>query len=383
MKKNIIHNNIPGLFLLTFLLTLAACHKNSGPGAPAISRIRVISRSDTGNITRPVKLDSTGQTEDTTYSAITLVGFDSTVASGQLGHQYAIIGTGLGTLKTITINGVSNAILPGLVTNTSAIFTVASNIPFGTTGPGNFRITTSGGSASFTWPIQQPPPVINNISPTTGQAGDTMTITGSLFQGLTRVTFDSTQATIIYSDSGLIKVIIPAGIVQAYIYAFTPGGSGKSPSPFGFKSIIYVGSLQNGWGNYTGYNSTLNFNNKTNLLKGDASNISVIFGNQYGALQIGYGGVKLTPATQGLTALKFSVYGGAGIPAGGLQGQIVMNGAYTNSIEFHFTIMPGVWQTFTVPLSALGNPSPITEFVLQGVGAPVPSTIYVSDIGFI
>jgi hypothetical protein len=382
MKKNTIQNNISALSLLT-ILTLAACHKNSGPGAPAIARIRVISRSDTGNITRPVKLDSTGQTEDTTYSAITLAGFDSTVASGQLGHQYAIIGTGLGTLRTITINGVSNAILPGLVTNTSAVFTVASNIPFGITGPGNFRITTSGGSASFTWPIQQPPPVISSISPTTGSAGDTMTITGSLFQGLTRVTFDSTQATIIYADSGLIKVIIPAGIVQAYIYAFTPGGSGKSPSPFGFKSIIYVGSLQNGWGNYTGYNSTLNFNNKTNLLKGDASNISVIFGNQYGALQIGYGGVSLKPATLGLTALKFSVYGGAGIPAGGLQAQIVMNGAYTNSIEYHFTIMPGVWQTFSVPLSTLGNPSPVTEFVLQGVGAPVPSTIYVSDIGFI
>jgi IPT/TIG domain len=384
MKKHTIHI-ISGLLFLTALLTLAACHKNSGGGgAPTISHIRVISQSDTGNITTPVKLDSTGQTEDTTYQAITLVGFDSTAASGRLNNQYAIVGTGLGTLKTITINGVSNPILPGLVTKTSAIFTVAPNIPFGSTGPGNFKITTAGGSASFTWPIEQPPPIISTISPTTGSAGDTMTITGSVFQGLTRVTFDSTQATIIYADSGLIKVIIPAGIVQAYVYAFTPGGSGKSPSPFGFKSIIYVNSLQNGWGNYTGYNSVLNFNNNTNLTAGEASNISVTFTNLYGALQIGYGGVTLTPATQGLTALKFSVYGGAGIPAGGQQAQIVMNGAYPpGGVAYQFTIMPGVWQTFTVPLSAIGNPSPITEFVLQGLGAPVPSTIYVTDIGFI
>jgi hypothetical protein len=208
-----------------------------------------------------------------------------------------------------------------------------------------------------------------------------MTITGSLFQGLTRVTFDSTEATIIYSDSGKIKVIIPAGIVQAYIYAFTPGGSGKSPAPFGFKSIVYVGSLQNGWGNYTGYSSTLDFNNKTNLLPGEASNISVTFNDQYGALQIGYGGATLRPADLGLTAIKFSVYGGTGVPAGGLNAHVVLNNNY--GIAVNLTVLPGTWQTYTILLSDLGNPSPITEFVLQALGAPVPCTIFVSDIGFI
>lgn len=379
MKKHTIH--IVTGFLLT-LFILGACHKDNKAGSPpSISRIRLLSKSDTGNLSMPVKIDSTGQIADSTYSAIRLVSFDSTTSSGQLSHQYAIIGSNLGTLKTITINGVSNPILPGLVTNSSAIFTVAPNIPFGTTGSGNFVITTAGGSASFTWPIQQPPPVINNFTPTTGSAGDTMTITGSLFQGLTRVTFDSTQATIIYADSGKIKVIIPAGIVQAFVYAFTPGGTGKSPSPFGFKSIIYVGSLQNGWGSYTGYKSTLDFNNKTNLLPGEASNISVTYTDQYGALQIGYGGVTLKPADLGLTSLKFSVYGGAGVAAGGQNAQVVLNNNY--GIVYPVTIKPGVWQTITVPLSAFGPPSSINEFVLQAVGAPVPCTIYVSDIGFI
>jgi len=379
MQKHTIHI-LTGILLTLF--TLAACHKdNKAGGPPSITRIRLLSRSDTGQMSFPVRIDSTGQFIDSTRTAITLVAFDSTVASGQLSRQYAILGSNLGTLKTITINGVSNPILPGLVTSNSAIFTVAPNIPFGTTGSGNFVITTTGGSTSFTWPIQQPPPVINSFTPSTGSAGDTMTITGSLFQGLTRVTFDSTQATIIYADSGKIKVIIPAGIVQAYVYAFTPGGSGKSPSPFGFKSIIYVGSLQNGWGNYTGYNSTLNFNNKTNLLPGEASNISVIYTDQYGALQIGYGGATLRPADLGLTAIKLSVYGGTGVPAGGLNAHVVLNNNY--GISVNLTIMPGSWQTITIPLSALGDQSPITEFVLQALGAPVPCTIYVSDIGFI
>jgi hypothetical protein len=372
------------LFFLAGLLGLAACHKdNRSSGAPAISRIRLTSQTDTLDKTMPIRTDSTGQLVDSSYTRITLVGFDSTASSGQLSHQYAIIGTNLGTLRTITINGVDNPILPGLVTNTSAIFSVAPNIPFGSTGPNNFVVTTAGGSASFTWPIQQPPPVISSISPTVGSPGDTMTISGSVFQGLTRVTFDSTEATILYADSATVKVIIPANIVQAFVYVFTPGGSGKSPNPFGFKSIIYVNGLQNGWGNYTGYNSTLNFNNNTNLITGEASNISVVFTDQYGALQIGYGGVTLNPTTLGLTAIKFSVYGGAGIPPGGQAAQIVINGNYTDSQEYHFTIMPGVWQSFTAPLNTLGNPSPITEFVLQGVGVPVPCTIYVADIGFI
>ncbi len=379
MKKHTIHI-LTGILITLF--TLAACHKDNKAGSPpSISRIRLLTKSDTGDVNFAVKIDSTGQLVDSTRTAITLVGFDSTAASGQLSHQYAILGSNLGTLRTITINGVSNPITPGLVTNGSAIFTVAPNIPFGTTGSGNFVITTAGGSASFTWPIQQPPPVISSITPSTGSAGDTMTITGSLFQGLTRVTFDSTQATIIYADSGKIKVIIPTGIVNAYIYAFTPGGTGKSPSPFGFKSIIYVSSLQNGWGSYTGYNSTLNFNNKTNLLPGEASNISVIFTDPYGALQIGYGGAALKPADLGLTAIKLSVYGGTGVPAGGLQAHVVFNNNYT--ISANLTIMPGTWQTITIPLSSLGNQSPITEFVLQALGDTPPTTIYVSDIGFI
>src|ERR1700710_1004125 len=98
MKKHTIYI-LSGILLMLF--TLAACHKDNKAGSPpSISRIRLLSRSDTGNISIPVKIDSTGQLADSTYSAIRLVGFDSTVPSGQLSHQYAILGSNLGTLKT-------------------------------------------------------------------------------------------------------------------------------------------------------------------------------------------------------------------------------------------------------------------------------------------
>ena len=369
-----------GAGILVLLLAGAACKKTNTPGGPSIASLRTLSQTDTANVTIQYKVDSTFKIVDSSYQRIFVVPADSTVVSGQLGHQYAILGHNLGTLKTITINGVSNPILPGVVTNTSAVFTVASNIPFGSTGPNNFVITTSGGTASFTWPIQQPPPVITSISPQIGNAGDTMTITGTLFNGATRVTFDSIQAQIISASLTQIQVIVPAGVVQAFVYVFTPGGPGKSPQPFGFKSIIYVNGLQNGWGNYTGYNSNLNFNNNTNLIAGESSNISVVFQNAYGALQIGYGGVAILPAQQGLTNVKFSIFGGAGWPVG-QKVQVVMNGDYADA--FQVTVVAGVWTTFSIPLTQWGSPSPITEFVIQGANAPVPSTVYVTDIGFI
>jgi hypothetical protein len=384
MKKLFDMNKIIKLFtgagILALLLSGAACKKTNNPGGPSISSFRTLSQTDTANVTIPYKIDSTFQIVDSSYKQVFLVAADSTVVSGQLGHQYAFLGNNLRSLKTITINGVSNPVLPGLLTNTSAIFTVASNIPFGSTGPNNFVITTDGGTASFSFPIQQPPPVITSISPQIGNAGDTMTITGTLFNGVTRVTFDSTQAQIISSSLTSIQVIVPAGVVQAFVYVFTPGGSGKSPQPFGFKSIVYVNGLQNGWGNYTGYNSTLNFNNNTNLIAGESSNIRVDFQNAYGALQIGYGGVAILPAQQGLSQVKFSIYGGAGWPVG-QKVQVVLNGDYGDA--FQIVVIGGQWTTFSIPLSQWGTPSPITEFVIQGAGVPVPSTVYVTDIGFI
>ena len=82
----------------------------------------------------------------------------------------------------------------------------------------------------------------------------------------------------------------------------------------------------------------------------------------------------------GLTAIKLSIYGGAGIVAGG-KVQLVINGNYGNAVPI--TLTPGTYTDYTIPLKDLGNPTVITEFVLQSLGNAVPSVIYVDDIGFI
>jgi hypothetical protein len=371
-----------GLALVAILLGLGlgSCKKNNSGGAPpTISLVRTISKTDTINVTMPARVDSNGSVTDTTFPAPRVVPFDSTVVAGNLNNQYAIIGTNLGTTDSVLFNGLSVFFNPGLVTNTSIIVTIPANAPFGPGQTNQLIVVTRFGRAVFNFPIQQPPPIINSFSPAVGGAGDTVTIVGSVFQGLTGVRFDNTAAQIISFDSVQIQVLIPAGVVQAFIYVTTPGGTTKAANSFGFKSIVYLNGLGAGWGNYTGYNSTLNFANTTNVLTG-TTNISVIFTNNYGALQIGYGGATLSVSALGLTAIKFSVYGGAGTPDGQMA-QVVINGDYGDA--FQITIPAGSYGTYTVPLNMVGNPSTITEFVIQGENVTVPSTIYVDDIGFI
>jgi hypothetical protein len=200
----------------------------------------------------------------------------------------------------------------------------------------------------------------------------------------TSVKFGTVPAKIVSNTSTQIKVLIPAGVVQSLIYVTTAGGTSVTTASFGFKLIVYDDALALGWGGngggYTGYNSVLNFANTANVKRGTHS-IACQFTDPFGALQIHYGGAaNIDVAQAGLTAIKFSVYGGAGINTGD-KVQVVINSAYSTAIQV--TLTAGAYTDFTIPLSSLGNPTTINEFVLQGVGVANPSTIYVDDIGFI
>lgn len=95
-------------------------------------------------------------------------------------------------------------------------------------------------------------------------------------------------------------------------------------------------------------------------------------------MQIGYGGsTPVSVSALGLTAVKFSVYGG-NASKNGDQLQVAVNGNYKVII----TINAGVYTDFTIPLSSFGNLSNISEFVLQTFQGS-NETIYVDYIGFI
>ena len=371
-----------GFLPLAALLMFASCKKdnsNGGKGAPTVTKVRLVSKNDTiNNVVHRVTLDSSS-----TYPDYRLKAFDSTVVGGRYSTQYAIIGTNLATTTDVKLNGVSVYFNPALLTDNSIIFTLPNTIPFAAQS-NKLTVTTKYGTVDFGFPILQPPPQIVSFSPLAGSAGDVLTITGTVLDGATAVKFGLTQATavpatIVNNTSTQIQVKIPAGIVQAYIFVTTAGGTTISVGQFGFKALIYDDAFATGWGNYTGYNSILNFKNTMNVKRGTNS-ISVAFTDAYGALQIGYGGATITTKTAGLTAVKFSVYGGQGI-ADGQVVQIVLSGDYAHGVQVK--LAAGKYTDFTIPLSQLGNPATITEFVIQAFGVPLPSTIYVDDIGFI
>jgi len=108
--------------------------------------------------------------------------------------------------------------------------------------------------------------------------------------------------------------------------------------------------------------------------------MQVVFGGQYSAAQIGYGGSAAPSVSAlGLKSLKFFVYGGANSKTGD-QLQIVLNGSYGTAVIV--TITAGAYTSVTIPLSSLGNPTTITEFVAQTFQT-TNETIYIDDLGFI
>ena len=58
--------------------------------------------------------------------------------------------------------------------------------------------------------------------------------------------------------------------------------------------------------------------------------------------------------------------------------QVVTNGNYSGSVP-QVTLVGGEWTTFTVMLSSMGNPTGISEIVLQA--AAFTGTVYIDHVG--
>jgi hypothetical protein len=373
MKKSI--KNLYWILSLALIFGVTSCKKSNdaGNGVPVITRVRTVSKTITvDSVNHRITLDSSS-----VYSQTEVVKFDSTTTNGNLNNQYAIIGQNLGTVTKVSFNGVSAYFNPALVTNTSIIITIPANAPWGPTQPNKLTVVTLHGTASFDFVIQQPPPVITSFGPLAGAAGDTVTITGTVFDNVSSVKFGTVPATIISSTSTQIKVKIPQGVVQAYLFVTTPGGTTQSAAAFGFKYVVYDDALAKDWQNWS-WSSTVDFA-YTTIVKRGTDAISETYTGGYAGLQLGFTGAAIDVASNGLTAIKFSIYGGTG--TNGKHVKVIVSGGWGTTIDV--TLTEGAWSDYTIPLSQLGSPTTISSVVLQEDSGNAPSTIYVDDIGFI
>lgn len=356
------------------LLCLSSCKKDDetegGKGAPVITRIRTVSKTTTDTLDRAFNLDSTQ-----TITQPKVTAFDSTTTVGKLNNQYAIIGENLLKTTQVIVNGTSVYFNPALLTDKSIIFSVPATAPWGADKENKIRVVTTSGSAESEFVIQQPPATITSLNPVAAGAGEIITINGTVFDAVTSVRFDDKEAEIVSSSPTQIRVKVPAGVVQAYVFVTTPGGTTRSVSSFGFKKLIFDDALAPGFDLWGGWGGTQNVNNTTTVKRGTKS-VRIDYVGGYGSpLQLGYSGAELKFSDY--TAVKISIYGGAGT-----EGKLVklqFNGADGKDLILH----EGVWTDYTVPISEITKAGTLTEIRLQEFSGNAPSVIYVDDFGFI
>ncbi|MBW2962728.1 IPT/TIG domain-containing protein [Mesonia aestuariivivens] len=298
---------------------------------------------------------------------------DSTTSVGMRQNMYRVYGDNLATTQMIFFNDTEAYFNPTLVTNNTILVSVPKETPyFGASD--KLRVVTSEGEASLDFVIAQPAPIIDSFTPLAAGAGEIVTITGSVFEGLESVKFGETEAVIVSATENEIQVEVPEGIVQSFIFVETPGGVTQSEQAFGFKFVIYDDVLNASWWS-GGWGGTQDFESTEQVKRGQYA-IKRIYEGTFSGFQLGNGGAPLEISDY--AAIKVSIYGGDGIS----DVKMVINGDYDNGKII--TINQGEWNNFTIPFSDLGATSgTLNEIVIQEFSGQAPAIIYIDDLGLI
>lgn len=344
-----------------------ACQKDEVAAPPVIERVRTISRDSMFVVTVQTTL-----TESYTAIRTIPVAYDSTTNQGRPGFNYAILGRNLGTTTKVYFNDFEVQFNPAYLTNTSIIVNIPAATPF--SGSNKLRVVTTGGMAEYDFSIRQPFPGISDIDKLAGRAGDTITITGTTFDGVSSVKFGAITAEITSMTATQLKVKVPAGVTADTISVTTPGGTTKYGVPFGFNYLIFDDALPTGWVSQ-GYSGTATVPSKGVVKRGTAS-MQYDYTGGFGGWQNFPGGDPIPLANY--RALKFSLYGGTGTD--GRAVKVLINGNYDGGLQV--ILKAGVWQTFFIPLTTLGvTTGNLTEVTFQEFSGNVPETIYIDDMG--
>ncbi len=156
----------------------------------------------------------------------TLTGFSP--ASGAVGATVTITGTHLTGATAVSFNGTTSSYT---VTSSTQI---TATVPTGAT-TGKISVTTPQGTVSSTnnFAVSTAAvPTITGFSPTSGQTGSSVTITGTNFTGATALTLNGTSATFTVNSATQIGATIPSGATTGKFAVTTPAGTGTSTNSF-------------------------------------------------------------------------------------------------------------------------------------------------------
>lgn len=151
-----------------------------------------------------------------------------TPTSGPTGTSITVTGTSLTGATSVSIGG-ANATTFAVTSATS----VTATVPNAAT-TGSVVITTPQGTATSAsnFTVTVAAPTIASVSPTSGQTGTSVTLTGANFMGATSVKFNGMTANFTVTDASHISTTVPNSATTGPIAVTTPGGTATSASSF-------------------------------------------------------------------------------------------------------------------------------------------------------
>lgn len=288
------------------------------------------------------------------------------------GEWISIKGTNLSTAYKVDFNGTlaKDSLLYG---NDN---TVTVKIPPQLTDPINnpITVTTKYGSATLNFQIKQPPPTITGFDPAAGNPNDEINIVGNYFKGVTSVTINGVNATIVSSTQTAIKVKVPTGVTYGAVVVNTPVGAATTDRVFGLKHFIYDDGLKNAWTNTSYSTTSLDFANTETVRRGTTA-IKVVH-KAFSAVRF-----RLVAKfqTAGYTMVKLSMYGGPGTQ--GKKVRLSSSNLGVTSSTYDVVLNEGKWTEYQIPLINIGNPATIEYLTFQEFSG-FASTIFIDDVGF-
>lgn len=428
MKKEIQLSKIYYWILPALVIfSIASCKKGNslgftpGTGAPAITGVKTVSKTIQDTVAQyATTYSSSGViTTDTTINTQhrTITAFDSTTATGNLGNEYVVNGTNLGSATKLTLNGVNVYFIRALVSDHSIMFSIPTNVPYVQPQPNTLVITTLYGSATYKFTVLPPPPTITGVTDFDFQANSQITLTGKGFASVSAVKLRATNdvVSIVSQNDSTLVMKMPAASTateSTLLFTYTSGANtgAQSASTVVFNDldnayqIFADNKFQNSWGDNSwsgpsGISTGASHSGTASARASYPANAWQVEGwaNYYPSIAYDPAYKYLTFWVKGGTVQHTLVLVGDQMVGG--YGQVQNKNAYAAQL---ITIPATVWTFFKIPLTAPstpfasnstllnvwanGTPSKQLGFFLQGgqnaVG-DVNETYYFDEVAFL
>ncbi|MEO6035973.1 MAG: IPT/TIG domain-containing protein [Verrucomicrobiota bacterium] len=202
---------------------------NGGPNATIVgtpTANQIVATVPANTTSGPISVTTTNGSVTTTtnfFVVPAIISFAPTFAAP--GASVTLTGANFTNASAVSFNGVSATF--SVVNNTS----ISATVPAGATS-GKISVTTPGGMAISAANFFVPP-VVSGFNPSSGIAGNSVTVTGTSFTNATLVKFNGVNATSFsLINNSQLTVIVPTNATTGPISVVAPGGTGSSAANF-------------------------------------------------------------------------------------------------------------------------------------------------------